>query len=309
MTIKAVQTDNLCKYFTRGQVKALDDFSLEVDQGKIFSLLGPNGAGKTTLIKTLLNIIHPTRGSALVLGEPITNYHTHMRIGYLAENHRFPEFLTARQILYYYGKMTGLNKSTLNDKIPKLLQLVNIPEWANTKIRKFSKGMMQRLGLAHALINDPDLLFLDEPTDGIDPVGRREIRDVLKSLRDQGKTIFLNSHLLSEVERISDEVAILKEGRLLEKGTIEDFISVKEQYQLKIDAGNDIVGSVFTTEKIDFNYASELYTISVKDDVELNRIIDTFRNQKINIQAIIPRKITLEDFFIDVIDENKDNNN
>jgi len=304
--MKAVKTDKLCKYFSKGRIKALDDFSLEVDQGKIFSLLGPNGAGKTTLIKTLLSILHPTSGSALVLDEPISNYRIHKQIGYLAENHRFPEFLTAGQVLYYYGKMSGIESSILKDKIPQLLKQVNLSEWINTKIRKYSKGMMQRMGLAHAMINDPQLLFLDEPTDGIDPVGRREIRDLLKSMRDQGITIFLNSHLLSEVERISDEVAILKDGRLLERGTIDDFISIKEQYQLKLDAHEENVSAVFNQSKISAEHANEVYTISVKDEAELNHLIDQFRKAKINIQAIIPHKITLEDFFIDVIEDEKE---
>lgn len=305
--MNAIKTENLSKYFSRGRVKALDDFSIEIDQGKIFSLLGPNGAGKTTLIKTLLNIIHPTSGSALVLGEPITNYKIHKQIGYLAENHRFPEFLTAGQVLHYYGKMSGIEHSVLKDKIPQLLKQVKLGDWINTKIRKYSKGMMQRMGLAHAMINDPALLFLDEPTDGIDPVGRREIRDLLKSMRDQGKTIFLNSHLLSEVERVSDEVAILKDGRLLEKGTVEDFISVKEQYQLKLDSEKETVISLLSRANIEFDSTSEMFTVSVKDESELNNLIDQLRSSKINIQAIIPRKITLEDFFIDVIeDESKE---
>jgi ABC-2 type transport system ATP-binding protein len=304
--MKAVKTDKLCKYFSKGRVKALDDFSLEVEPGKIFSLLGPNGAGKTTLIKTLLNILHPSSGNAFILDKPIADYHVHKQIGYLAENHRFPEFLSAGQVLYYYGKMSGIESSILKEKIPQLLKQVNLGEWINTKIRKYSKGMMQRMGLAHALINDPQLLFLDEPTDGIDPVGRREIRDMLKSLRDQGKTIFLNSHLLSEVERISDEVAILKDGRLLEKGSIEDFISIKEQYQLKVDGPGDKLHAIFNRAKISFEHSNDMYTISVKDETELNSLIDSFRNDQLNIQAIIPRKITLEDFFIDVIEDEKE---
>jgi len=304
--MKAVQTDKLSKYYSRNQIKALDNFSINVEQGIIFSLLGPNGAGKTTLIKTLLGIIHPTHGTARVLDRPVSDYRVHREIGYLAENHRFPEFLTARQVLLYYGKMAGVSGDILGSKIPHLLQTVKLQDWQNTKIRKFSKGMLQRLGLAHALINDPKLLFLDEPTDGIDPVGRREIRDLLKALRDQGKTIFLNSHLLSEVERISDEVAILKDGQLLEKGRIEDFISIKEQFQLKLDGTADQIELLLKREHIQFEKDKDYYIISVQNDTELNAAIDKLRMQKINIQAIIPRKITLEDFFIDVVDVNKE---
>lgn len=298
-----VETENLTKYYSRGKIKALEDFSLQVEKGKIFSLLGPNGAGKTTLIKVLLGIVFPTRGSAKILGKDISDYASHARIGYLAENHRFPEFLTANQVLYYYGKMSGIEKSVLNEKIPQLLKLVKLEKWGDTKIRKFSKGMMQRMGVAQALTNDPDLLFLDEPTDGIDPVGRREIRDLLKELRDRGKTIFLNSHLLSEVERVSDEVAILKNGRLLQKGTVEDFISVKQQYTLQLGEGYEILQRLCKELNIPLLSQNGSFILSGVDDAQLNHLIDKLREEKAVIRGIIPRKITLEDFFIDIIEE------
>jgi ABC-2 type transport system ATP-binding protein len=298
-----VETNQLTKYYSRGKIKALEDFSLQVEKGKIFSLLGPNGAGKTTLIKVLLGIVFPTRGSAKILGKDISDYTSHSRTGYLAENHRFPEFLTANQVLYYYGKMSGVEKAVLQEKISQLLKLVKLENWGNTKIRKFSKGMMQRMGVAQALTNDPDLLFLDEPTDGIDPVGRREIRDLLKTLRDQGKTIFLNSHLLSEVERVSDEIAILKEGRLLRKGTVEDFISVKQQFTLQL--GEDYESLQALCRELDIPLFSQngAFTVSVSDDAQLNHLIDKLREKQLTIRGIIPRKISLEDFFIEVVEE------
>lgn len=303
--MNAIETFNLTKYYSRGKVKALNDFTLQVETGQIFSLLGPNGAGKTTLIKLLIGLAHATSGTANILNYSIKNYKMHKHIGYLAENHRFPEFLTAAQVLYYYGKMSGLNSGDLKTRISTLLKLVNLTEWADVKIQKYSKGMMQRLGLANALIPDPDILFLDEPTDGIDPVGRREIRDLLKKLQAQGKTIFLNSHLLSEVERISDEVAILKGGKLLQKGRVEDFISVKQQFQLKLLSENGKLDEISKKLNIPVNYQNELYNISVKDDEHLNTFIDSLRRECITIQAIIPRKISLEDFFIDVIEDKK----
>lgn len=305
----AVETFELTKYFSRGKVKALQECSLQVEQGKIFSLLGPNGAGKTTLIKILMSITHPTRGQAKVLGLPITDYSVHSRIGYLAENHHFPEFLTAGQVLHYYGKMSGVPKQILKEKIPQLLKTVKLETWKKVKIRKFSKGMMQRLGLAHALLNDPDLLFLDEPTDGIDPVGRREIRDLLKSIRDHGKTIFLNSHLLSEVERMSDEVAILKNGKLLQKGNVEDFISIKQQFQLRLQNGGTSIDKICQKLDISLSTNNEFYTIAVKDDAQLNHLIDELRKSKTIIQAIIPHKISLEDFFIEVIETKEEDGN
>ena len=301
----AIETIGLTKYYNRGKIKALQDFSLQVDTGKIFSLLGPNGAGKTTLIKALIGIIQPTRGNAMILGQSFQDYKVHKKIGYLAENHRFPDFLTARQVLYYYGKMSGVAGADLSVQIPGLLKKVNLQDWMDTKIRKYSKGMMQRMGLAHALINNPDLLFLDEPTDGIDPVGRREIRDLLKELRNEGKTIFLNSHLLSEVERVSDEIAIMKQGKLLQKGQLEDFLSVKEQYQLQLKGDSTLIDQTFKSANISADFNVNLFTIKVQDHQELNILIDALREQSIDILAVIPKKISLEDFFIEVLDENE----
>lgn len=298
-----VETFELTKYYAGGRVKALDACNLNVEAGKIFGLLGPNGAGKTTLVKMLLGIILPTGGDARILGKPISNYHVHKDIGYLSENHRFPEFLTGNQILYYYGKMSGLNKSTLNDKIPKLLKQVHLSKWGNVKIHKYSKGMVQRLGFAHALINDPKLLFLDEPTDGIDPIGRKEIRDLLVTLRDQGKTIFINSHLLSEVERISDEVAILKNGKVLQTGKVDDFLSIKQQYHFQIQNGKASFQEICESMQIPVDYQDNLYTVSLQHETQLNKLIDSTRAKDILIQSIIPRKISLEDYFIDVIEE------
>lgn len=298
-----VETFDLTKYYAKGRIKALDSCSLQVEPGKIFGLLGPNGAGKTTLVKMLLGIIHPTRGEARILGRPISDYKVHRKIGYLAENHRFPEFLSAAQILFYYGKMSGLGKAELKRKIPQMLKLVNLSKWADVKIHKFSKGMAQRLGLAHALLNDPQLIFLDEPTDGIDPVGRKEIRDLLLSLRDQGKTIFINSHLLSEVERISDEIAILKNGKVLQTGRVEDFISVKEQYHFRLSNEAVLFTEICSSLQIPMHKLDENYTVSVADEAQLNQLIDATRSKKIPIQSIVPRTISLEDYFIDVIEE------
>ncbi len=301
--MNVIETHGLTKHYNKGKIKALTNVSLTVPQGQIFSLLGPNGAGKTTLIKLLLTIVFPTSGSAKLLGKDISDYTSHFKLGYLAENHRFPEFLTARQVLYYYGKMSGVEKAKLDVKIPQLLELVNLGDWGDTKIRKFSKGMLQRMGIAQALTNDPELLFLDEPTDGIDPVGRREIRDLLQELRNQGKTIFLNSHLLSEVERISDSVAILKHGELIRQGTVEDFISIKKQYLLQIAEGNETLKNICKTNEIPLISQNGHFIVSVHDDAHLNHLIDRLREKEIVIQGITPRKISLEDFFIDVIEE------
>lgn len=298
----AIEVNGLTKYYSHGKIKALDDVSLNVNRGIIFSLLGPNGAGKTTLIKLLLGIAYPTRGSAKILGMDISDYKSHYKIGYLAENHKFPEFLTPNQILNYFGKMAGVDQKLLDGRIGELLELVGLNDWHKTKIKKFSKGMMQRLGIAQALINDPQLLFFDEPTDGIDPVGRREIRDLLQKLRDQGKTIFLNSHLLSEVERISDEIAILKNGKLLEKGSVQDFIFVNEQYQIYLNHQQENMENICNSLNIQASAVKDFFLVKVNDDSHLNQLIDELRKNQVTIRAVIPHKISLEDFFIDVVE-------
>jgi len=298
----AVETLELTKYYSRGKVKALESCSISVEKGKIFSLLGPNGAGKSTLIKILLGIVFPTKGYAKILDQDISNYKTHSHVGYLAENHRFPDFLTAQQVLYYFGKMSGMDTISLSKRIPELLKTVRLDKWASVKIRKFSKGMLQRLGVAQALINDPTILFLDEPTDGIDPIGRREIRDLLKSLRNMGKTIFLNSHLLSEVERVSDEIAILKDGRLIQKGGVDEFISIKQQYQLQASGGNTTIEGICNRLDIPLQSQNGFMNVSVMDEVQLNHLIDELRKNQTIIQAITPRKITLEDYFIEILE-------
>jgi len=316
-----IETNGLTKHYTRGKVKALSDFSISIKKGTIFSLLGPNGAGKTTLIKLLLSIVKPTKGMGKINGIDISKPEARMKVGYLAENHRFPEFLNAKQVLFHYGKMSFVDSGILKTKISELLKLVDLQDKGKIKVKKFSKGMLQRLGIAQALINDPDLLFLDEPTDGIDPVGRREIREILLKLKDEGKTIFINSHLLSEVERISDEVAILKDGKLLKYGTIEDFISVRDKYKIYLGTLNDdeIVAPDTINEKnnidifekfcsvnhIDsiYNKEKEFFTITVIDKVQLNKLIDYLRENKVIIEGVVPVKISLEDYFINVIEK------
>jgi len=298
-----IETTDLTKYYSGGKVQALEGVNIQVEGAQIFSLLGPNGAGKTTLMKILLGACLPTRGSAKILGREISDHLSHSRLGYLAENHHFPDFLSASQVLYYYGKMSGVDTVTLKERIPRMLEQVKLEKWGREKIRKFSKGMLQRLGIAQALVNDPDILFLDEPTDGIDPIGRREVRDLLLTLKNEGKIIFLNSHLLSEVERVSDEVAILKNGRLIQKGRVEEFIAVKDTYEIKVPAAAEVLAPLCQRLQIILRQQDGKNLIEVDDTRQLNHFIDALREKEVIIQAIIPHKITLEDFFIEVIEE------
>ncbi|GAB4330046.1 MAG: ABC transporter ATP-binding protein [Calditrichia bacterium] len=305
MNEPAVVTQNLTKYYQRGKIKALQELNLSVERGSIFSLLGPNGAGKTTLIKLLLGIAFPTAGTATLMGFPIRKREARRLIGYLPENHRFPPFLNARETLRIYGAMSGLSGKKLEKRSRELLEWVGLWERRKDKISAYSKGMLQRLGLAQALLADPQLLFLDEPTDGIDPIGRKQIRDYLLQLKQEGKTIFLNSHLLSEVERVSDEIAVLNNGRLIAKGPLEQFIKKENIYLVRTNAPAPVLEKLaapFNIKVLSENGHLQLITPGEK---ELNNFIDALRKEKFLLKALIPHKISLEDFFIETIEENK----
>ena len=205
----------------RGKVHALRGVSLEVNDGEIFGLLGPNGAGKSTLVKIIMTVIYPTRASGTVLGLPIGHIDGLRKIGYLPEHHRFPGYLTGSQVLNYFSALSDVDRSTRKKRSSELLHRLGLGDWGKKKISTYSKGMLQRLGIAQALMNKPQLLILDEPTDGVDPVGRREIRDLLSELKAEGHAIFLNSHLLSELEMVCDRVAIMVKGKVTMQGTID----------------------------------------------------------------------------------------
>ncbi|MBM4176480.1 MAG: ABC transporter ATP-binding protein [Ignavibacteria bacterium] len=305
----AIQVNSLTKvyksFFTSRNITAVKDLTLSVEQGKIFGLLGPNGAGKTTLIKVLLNICFPTSGRATIFDTDIFDYRIKKRIGYLPENHKYPNYLTGEQVLNYFGKLSGIDdKIKLNESISTNLELVGMAKWRKTKIKKYSKGMMQRLGLAQALISDPDLIFLDEPTDGVDPIGRKEIRDILQNLKAQGKTIFLNSHLLSEVEMITDKVAILNKGELIREGNVSDLTQKGMEYQIILDP-NVSSDKLEELKKLShhFKNISYKFNVNVANTDELNELIDKIRNSGVMIESFSAQKTSLEDLFINLIKE------
>jgi ABC-2 type transport system ATP-binding protein len=308
MSLNAIETTNLTKVYTssfgKKKVEALTNLNLNVAGGMIFGLLGPNGAGKTTLIKLLLSIIFPTNGSAKILNEDITNYHIKKRVGYLPENHKYPSYLNGGDVLQFFGKLSGLEGEYLNKRIDELLALVNLSKWKKTKVKNYSKGMMQRLGLAQALLNDPELIFLDEPTDGVDPIGRKEIRDILLELKTKGKTIFLNSHLLSEVELITDRVGILNKGKLLKEGTVSELTEKKEEYKISVEGDGidklspEILNGINITKM-----QNGFYSLRVIDTQELNKVLDLLRNNGVVIKEFSQQKNTLEEMFISLIEE------
>jgi len=286
--------------FKKRNITALDNVSMSVMQGEIFGLLGPNGAGKTTFLKVVLGIAHASSGEVFIGEYKPSDARSRMRIGYLPENHRFPNHLTGQGLLVSTARLYGMNSSEYETRAKHMLELVDMSKWGDTKIKKYSKGMQQRIGLAQAMMPNPDVLLLDEPTDGVDPIGKIEIRKVLEKIREEGKSIVLNSHLLSEVESVADRVAILSRGKLVRINTMDEMTVKKSQYEIEADIGNVLVK---IPEKIGnvIKLSTKELIIELKEDENINYVIDELRHKKISIKSVKPSKVSLEQSFIDTI--------
>jgi len=299
-------TRGLTKIYA-GNIVALKDVSISVPKGEIFALLGPNGAGKTTLFKILLGIVRETSGETEICGLPPSSPESRSRIGYLPENHRFPDHLTGAGLLKLTGRLHGIPKENIEKRIEELLDTVGMSRRASTNLKKYSKGMAQRIGLAQAIMPDPDVLLLDEPTDGVDPVGRVEIREVLKKLRSDGKTIILNSHLLSEVESIADSVAILSRGRLIRMSSVDEL--TRRQCRFEIEADMSLTEFKLLNEKIKIiEQTNTKLVIDLESENDINEVIDQLREQGISISSVVPAKASLEESFIEVIGDDTGGN-
>jgi len=302
----AIETEGLIKIFrsrwSGKEVRAVDGISLRVEQGATFGLLGPNGAGKTTFVKLLLSCVHPTAGRATVFGRDARDAEARRPIGYLPENHRFPTYMTGRSMLDFYGALSGMDAASRRKRIPELLATVGLAEWGDVRLGKYSKGMLQRVGLAQALMHAPTLLILDEPTDGVDPIGRRQIREILQTLEQQGVTIFLNSHLLAEVELFCHDVAIIHCGRVALEGKVKD-LTAGSGY--RVEAGN-------VPERIEKDLRSRARAAAERNGniefifasrEEPNQSVDLLRAEHCAIEAVARTNSTLEDIFVKVVNE------
>ncbi len=230
---RVIDLRNVSKTY-RGKVQALRGISMHVERGEIFGLLGPNGAGKSTLVKILMTVISPTACEGTMLGRAVGDKGTLSRVGYLPEHHRFPEYLTGRQVVEYFAALSGVDRAMRKRRSQELLEQVGLKDWQNHRVKQYSKGMRQRVGIAQALVMDPDIVLLDEPTDGVDPVGRRDIRNILIEEKRRGRTVFLNSHLLSELEMVCDRVAIMVQGTVRMQGTIADLTKDSRRYEIEV---------------------------------------------------------------------------
>ena len=305
----AIATEHLRKVFTtrfgKRTVIAVEDLSLEIAPGEVFGFLGRNGAGKTTAVMMLLGCIRPTSGSARLFGEPITRPASRRRVGFLPEKFRFHEFLTPTELMRVHGRLAGMSDADVRRRTPEVLELVGLADRAETPIREFSKGMQQRVGLAQALIADPALLVLDEPTSALDPLGRREVRDLLLHLKAQGKTVFLNSHLLSEVELCCDRVAILNEGRVVQEGRIQDLLAPASTYEVRAthvsDALRERLAEFGRVEPIDGD--PDRFRVTLNDGEDAPRLVAALVEGGAALHAFIPQRESLEEFFVRTVEE------
>ncbi len=270
-----ILTNDLTKHY--GRIEALRGVSLTVERGEIFGLLGQNGAGKTTLIKILLGITQRTDGSARLLDEPAGAARVRRRVGYLPEDHRFPDYHTGASLLDFYGALLEVPRGERRQRIPEVLELVGLKGRMHYKIRTYSKGMKQRLGLAQAIFHDPEVIFLDEPTDGVDPVGRREIRAIMQQLKEEGKTLFLNSHLLSEVELICDRVAILQTGAVIREGTVAELTLRHNQFVIGLAPGQTFPREDVQKHGYSVNPNGELWEVGLRDGQSIDPVVDLLR--------------------------------
>ena len=305
MTSPAIEVRDLRKIYhtsLSGRLVALDGIDLAVAEGELFGLLGPNGAGKTTTVKVILGLTHPTAGSAHVSGITGADPESRRHVGYLPEGHKIPGYLTARQALSIFGRMSGIDSHTIKRRSGELLEALRISQWIDVRVKKFSKGMTQRLGLAMALIHSPKVLLLDEPTDGVDPVGRREIRDLLRDEAKNGTAILINSHLLSEVEMTCDRVAVLRAGRVVAQGTVDALTRRSERYKLiaatPIDDG---LLAHFRETGAGAERVNGHVELSVHDVQHLNALLDQLRAHGGLVSEVSPVRSTLEEVFVDLV--------
>jgi ABC-2 type transport system ATP-binding protein len=301
----AIRTEGLTKHYTTGFWRprpyvALDGLTLQVDRGEVFGFLGPNGAGKTTTLKLLMQLIYPTSGKAEILGRPVGDVEMRRRIGYLPENPYFYDNLTAEELLEYFASLFGYDGRERRERAGRLLDEVGIGRERRFQLRKYSKGMIQRVGLAQALVNDPDVVFLDEPMSGLDPIGRRQVRDIILRLRDRGTTVFFSSHILADAEALCSRVAILAAGRLVAVGNLADMVPFRLRgWDLVVanlpDGGaEELAHDGATVTRI----SADRHHVTLPDDTSPDDVLPRVSARGGRLVSLNPIRDTLEDFFV-----------
>jgi len=301
MTNLAIDARGLRKEY--GPKVAVANLTLQVPRGEVFGFLGPNGAGKTTAVKMLLGLTSPTAGTASLLGKSLGDRMARLRIGFLPEHFRFHEWLRAGEFLDLHGRLFGMSRQQRRDVIPDLLELVGLGDQLQAKLSTFSKGMLQRIGLAHSLLNDPELVFLDEPTSGLDPIGRRLVRDVIDGLREEGTTVFLNSHLLSEVEKSCDRVAFIRDGAILQSMSLSGYEEGQVRLTLRVGqpspqllAGLDRFGESVRLEK-----STGRIELTVAQEERVPELVRWLTEVGYSLYELTPHRLSLEDRFMQIV--------
>jgi ABC-2 type transport system ATP-binding protein len=308
MTAPAIETQNLTKEYPHGflhlkRKTSLENLTMQVEVGEVFGFLGPNGAGKSTTIKLLMGIIFPTAGSAQILGKPVSDVSMHRDIGYLPEQPYFYDYLTAAEVLDYFARFHGFSATERRERVQKMLRKVGLETAGKIQLRKFSKGMLQRVGLAQAIVHDPKLLILDEPMSGLDPVGRREVRDIILELKNAGKTILFSTHILSDAETLCDRVGVIAGGKLRGVGAPGSIVGVKS---LGMEIIFELTGSAVQVEKVraKATKSGANYRMSVSE-AELFAALEELRGAGATIISVTQIKPTLEDFFMELVGKDR----
>jgi ABC-2 type transport system ATP-binding protein len=302
-----LQVKDLTKTFALGfwrkKVVAVDNVSFDVRRGEVFGLVGPNGAGKTTTIKMLLGLIRPSGGQGQLLGHEIGSIESRRRVGYLPEISYYYDYLTPEEILDFYGRLYGLDAKERARKVAELLDVVGLNKARGKPLRKFSKGMLQRVGLAQALLADPELVVLDEPQSGLDPLGRKEVSDLIIGLKDRGKTVFFSSHILPDVERICDRVAVMMEGRVVDVGPLGSLLSPRRLMTEVVVDGMALGGALEAKvrgagEEVRVDVLGGVVTLTVPGDHDIQGVLRTLIEAGVGIERVVPRHESLEDVFV-----------
>jgi ABC-2 type transport system ATP-binding protein len=298
--IEALTKDYTIGFWRRRSYRALDRLTLEIEPGEVFGFLGPNGAGKTTTLKLLMQLIFPTSGRAEILGRPVGDLEVRRRIGYLPENPSFYDYLTAEELLGYFGDLFGYSGPDRRKRVSNLLDRVGIGAERRLQLRKFSKGMIQRVGIAQALLNDPEVVFLDEPMSGLDPLGRRDVRSLILELRDQGRTVFFSSHILADAEALCRRVAVVAGGRLAASGTLSDILAFQVHGWELVISGMSPEVLIRVTPRV--RRATEIspgrYSLELPLDQSPDRLLADLTAAGATLVSLNPIRDTLEDFFM-----------
>lgn len=299
-----VQIQSLRKIFRVGfwgrRVTAVDGLTLDVQRGEVFGFLGPNGAGKTTTIKMLMGLIYPSGGSAMLFGHPVGDPAAKAKVGFLPESPYFYDYLTGREFLRFYGYLFGLVGNTLDKRIDELLELVGMAHARDLQLRKFSKGMLQRVGIAQALINDPELIILDEPMSGLDPIGRKEVRDLILRLKESGKTVMFSSHILHDAELLCDRVAMIMKGKLVACGHVSELIAGDTTHEVEMVIDRLLPEALERIKPLAGKVVlqGERVMVVLSSQQAVDQALEVIRSAKAKLVALTPHKASLEDLFI-----------